>query len=219
LSPLTRKWELHREIQGRLNLLAYYDSLTGLPNRILFADRLDQAIQRARRDKRMCALLFIDLNKFKRINDSLGHAAGDQLLRVMAERLNGCLRESDTVARPTDVGTAARLGGDEFAVILSDPGRKDDAGVVAQRISEQLSQPMLLANHQVVVSSSIGIAFFPDDGKDVETLLKSADLAMYVTKNVGASPFTFYQESMNDAALMRLDVGSRSAASTVPLMT
>lgn len=203
---LTRKWELNREVQGRLNQLAFYDSLTSLPNRALFIDRLTQALDNASRYHHKGALLFIDLDNFKRINDTLGHSIGDEMLKVMSDRLCKSLRVSDTVARPMMVETAARLGGDEFTVILPKLEGDADAGLVALRIVEHLSQPIDLGGHQFIVTPSIGIAVFPQDGDNVETLLKNADLAMYFAKNIGPSTFKYYQESMNAAALKRLTI-------------
>ncbi len=203
---LTRKWELNQEIHGRLNQLAYYDGLTGLPNRSLFMDRLTQALNQARRYGQQGALLFIDLDNFKRINDTLGHGIGDDLLKAMARRLVKSLRLSDTVARPTDAQMAARLGGDEFTVILPKLEHESDAGTIAKRIETNFAKPMTIGNHQFLVTSSIGIAIFPQDGDTVETLLKNADLAMYFAKNSGPSNFKYYQESMNAAALKRLTI-------------
>lgn len=203
---LTRKWELNREIQGRLNQLAFYDSLTGLPNRTLFLDRLTQTIASANRYQRRVALLFIDLDNFKRINDTLGHSIGDDLLKATAERLVQCLRNSDTVAKSIAGEMAARLGGDEFTVILPEIQRDEDAGVVAQRIAEHLGQPLHLGNHQVIVTPSIGIAVFPEDGNNIETLIKNADMAMFYSKRIGPNMFKYYQESMNAAALKRMTI-------------
>ena len=203
---LTKKWELKQEIQGRLNQLAYYDGLTGLPNRSLFMDRLTQALNHARRYGQQGALLFIDLDNFKRINDTLGHGIGDDLLKAMARRLMKSLRLSDTIARPADEEMAARLGGDEFTVILPKLQQASDAGAIARRIETNFAQPMRIGNHQFLVTSSIGIAIFPQDGDSVETLLRNADLAMYFAKNSGPSNFKYYQESMNAAALKRLTI-------------
>ncbi len=203
---MTRKWELKRCVEGRLNQLAFYDSLTGLPNRPLFLDRLAQTLAESRRYRRKSALFFIDMDNFKRINDTLGHDVGDKLLRTTAERLNLCLRDSDTVARPLEDGLAARLGGDEFTVVLPVIEKADDAGVVAKRIAQRLALPMQLGGHQVIVTSSIGIAVFPRDGSTVEELIKSADMAMYAAKNIGPSTFKFYHPSMNAGALKRLTI-------------
>jgi diguanylate cyclase len=203
---LTRKWELNREIQTRLLKLAYYDSLTGLPNRMLFIDRLTHTLKIACRYQHQAALLFIDLDNFKRINDTLGHSVGDELLKITAERILKCLRGSDTVARSPAIEIVSRMGGDEFTVILSELNRKEDAAVVAQRITKQLDQPILLSSHQVIVTSCIGIAIFPQDGDTVEALLKNADIAMYFAKRIGPGTFNFYQESMNVEALKKLTI-------------
>ncbi|BBO91609.1 putative bifunctional diguanylate cyclase/phosphodiesterase [Desulfosarcina ovata] len=203
---LTRKWELNREIQGRLNQLAFFDNLTGLPNRVLFLDRLDQVLENARRYDHKSALLFIDMDNFKRINDTLGHGIGDDLLRTTAQRLTRCLRASDTVARTMENGIAARLGGDEFTVIMPVLENNEDATLVAQRIEEQLAIPMDLSGHRVTVTPSIGIAIFPKDGENAEALLKNADLAMYFAKRIGRNTFKFYHESMNASLLKRLTI-------------
>ncbi len=203
---LTRKWELNREIQGRLNQLAFYDSLTGLPNRALFFDRLSQTLKQARRYGHKCALLFIDMDNFKRINDTLGHGIGDDLLRTTAERLTQCLRSSDTLARPVIKRLAARLGGDEFTVIMPVFENRGDAKVVAQRITKHLGRPMDLSGQQVTVTPSIGIAIYPQDGENAEELLKNADLAMYFAKRMGPNMFKFYHESMNATVLKRLTI-------------
>ena len=204
---LTRKWELNREILGRLNKLAFFDQLTGLPNRSLFMDRLRQTVDKARCYKHTGALFFIDLDNFKRINDTLGHNVGDELLKAVGARLSQCLRASDTIARPMEkFPMAARLGGDEFTVLLPEMGKPEFAAVVAQRITEQLSKPLELGGHQVIVTPSIGIAIFPQDGEDVDSLLKNADMAMYYAKSIGPSAFKYYQESMNAVALKRLKI-------------
>jgi diguanylate cyclase (GGDEF)-like protein len=200
---LGRKWEA----QAQMRRLAYFDSLTGLPNRELFRTRVTQAIELARRHGREAALLFLDLDNFKRINDTLGHSVGDQLLRTMAERLMSCLRASDAVTRPAlldDPDGPARLGGDEFVVLLSELATADDVGVVAGRILESLSRPVQLLTHEVIVTPSIGIAVFPKDGEDVETLLRNADLAMYYAKRTGRNLFQYYAPTMNEDALRRL---------------
>nr|WP_320013835.1 EAL domain-containing protein [uncultured Desulfobacter sp.] len=204
---LTRKWELNREIKGRLNKLAFYDDLTGLPNRALFLDRLNGAINQHLRNKQRGALLFIDLDDFKRINDTLGHSVGDELLKIMADRLIESLRLSDTVSRSVKDRTAARLGGDEFTVLLPEINDLDTAAVVSQRIVEHVRMPVSIGKNEFMVTPSIGIAIFPDDGDTVETLLKNADLAMYFAKRShGQGSFKYFQESMNDAALKRLTI-------------
>nr|WP_319491976.1 EAL domain-containing protein [uncultured Desulfobacter sp.] len=204
---LTRKWELNREITGRLNKLAFYDHLTGLPNRALFLDRLKGAINQHLRDQQQGALLFIDLDDFKRINDTLGHSVGDELLTIIGDRLAKSLRLSDTVARTVKDRTAARLGGDEFTVLLPEINELDTAAVVAQRIIEHVSKPVSIGDNEFIITPSIGISIFPDDGDTVETLLKNADLAMYFAKRSRTMEhFKYYQESMNDAALKRLTI-------------
>ncbi len=201
---LSHKWKLNHEIQTRLNQLAFYDNLTGLPNRALFLDRLNQALLMAKRNQKKVGLLFVDLDNFKRINDTLGHSLGDELLKVTAERIVRCLRASDTVGRGENIDNVSRLGGDEFTIILPFLDNDEDASLVAQRITQQLDQPVYLGNHQVIVTSSIGIAIFPQDGNSVEMLLKNADIAMYYAKRVGPHTFNFYQESMNASMLKKL---------------
>lgn len=203
---LTRKWELNREIQGRLNQLAYYDTLTGLPNRLLFMEQLKQVIETANRCQRKAALLFIDLDNFKRINDTLGHSIGDDLLKIAADRIIKCLRISDIVSRSPTIEMAARLGGDEFTVILPELDKEEYAAVIAKRIRETLAQPITLDGYNIIVTPSIGIAIFPQDGDTLETLLKNADLAMYYSKRIGPNTFTYYQESMNARALKRMTI-------------
>ncbi len=171
------------ESQQLLHHLAHHDALTGLPNRILFQDRLHQAMPRMSWHKRNIAVLFIDLDRFKRINDTLGHGVGDQLLIEAAQRLNLCIREGDTVAR---------LGGDEFAIILNDLASKNDISPVAEKLIDSLSQPFLINENELFVSASIGISQFPLDGKDNKTLLKKADIAMYQAKSNGGENFCFY---------------------------
>jgi len=203
---LSRKWEMDHEIQGRLNQLAFYDSLTGLPNRTLFLERLNQTILQASRYKQKAGLLFIDLDNFKRVNDTLGHSVGDLLLQAIADRLLNALRKSDTVANRVDMETAGRLGGDEFTVILPNLKHDEDAATIAQRIAEQLGQSLTLGSHEIVITPSIGIAIYPDDGADVDTLIKSADMAMYYAKRIGPNMFKYFQESMNETALKRLTI-------------
>ena len=197
---LGRKWEA----ESRVRQLAYYDSLTGLPNRVLFLDRLSQTLEVARRHQRKAAVLFIDLDNFKRINDTLGHSFGDEILKITAERLRYCVRASDAVTHLALQGTAARLGGDEFTVLLSEIDALEEPAIVAQRILERMAEPMCLSAQEVIVSPSIGITVFPEDGGDVETLLKNADLAMYFAKRSGPNSFQYYQAAMNEVALKRL---------------
>ena len=203
---LSRKWEMDHEIQGRLNQLAFFDSLTGLPNRTLFLERLTQTLIQANRYQRMAALLFIDLDNFKRVNDTLGHSVGDLLLKATADRLVYSLRKSDTIANPFEMHTAGRLGGDEFTIILPNLQRSEDAAAISQRIAEQVGQPLILGDHEIVITPSIGIAIYPDDGTDVDTLMRNADMAMYYAKRIGPNMFKYFQESMNETALKRLTI-------------
>lgn len=172
-----------KQSEERLLQLAHFDFLTGLPNRILFRDRLSQAMRQAKRNKRGMALMFIDLDRFKGINDSLGHKAGDQLLVEVAGRLLACVRKSDTVAR---------LGGDEFTVVVSELHAPAAAAVVAEKIIESVGQPVTLEGVEVVVTPSIGIAVFPADGATPEDLIKNSDRAMYQAKEQGRNTYRFY---------------------------
>lgn len=183
--------------QARLYELAHYDSVTRLPNRLLFQDRLHQALAQARRGGGLVALLFIDLDRFKLINDTLGHANGDLLLKTVAQRIAECVRESDTVAR---------MAGDEFTVILADITSTQSAATAAQKILHALFAPMALNGHDVFVTASIGIALYPfDDNNDDGTgLLKKADAAMYKAKEQGKNNCQFYTAEMNVATLERL---------------
>ncbi|MBA5605202.1 GGDEF domain-containing protein [Duganella sp. FT3S] len=161
---------------------AYHDPITDLPNRSLFMDRLHQEIVRARRNKLAMALLFIDLDHFKEINDEFGHDVGDDLLRIAAIRLTASARESDTVAR---------LGGDEFTAILNDINGKEDAARVAQKMLDEICRPFEIGPHELVISASIGIAIYPTDGEGAASLLKAADGAMYRAKRGGRNAFSF----------------------------
>ncbi|HHW78496.1 MAG TPA: EAL domain-containing protein [Xanthomonadaceae bacterium] len=192
--------------------LAYFDPLTGLPNRNFFQTRLYQAIELARRHSRQLAVLFIDLDNFKCVNDTLGHSVGDQLLQITAKRLTRSVRGCDVVTRHPpgeQLHDLARLGGDEFTVLLAEIGKGEDAAGVAVRILENLAEPLHLAGHDMIVTSSLGIAVFPQDGEDVETLLKSADMAMYHAKRMGRNSFQYFSRSMNEGALKRLTLESR----------
>jgi diguanylate cyclase (GGDEF)-like protein len=183
--------------EEKIRQLAYYDSLTALPNRESFKERLDNAIAHAKRHQRNLAVLFLDLDDFKRINDTLGHTVGDMLLQAVGERLLTSVRASDSV-------NVARLGGDEFTILLSEVHAADDAARVARRIIGTLTEPLNLAGHEAYITPSIGITLFPQDGENTETLLKHADLAMYAAKRSGKNLFQFFDASLNDAALERL---------------
>jgi diguanylate cyclase (GGDEF)-like protein/PAS domain S-box-containing protein len=180
--------------QARIWHLAHHDALTDLPNRVLFQDRLQQAVAHARRTGLLLAVLFIDLDNFKDVNDSLGHEFGDHLLKAVTARLRNCTRESDTVAR---------LGGDEFAVIQTDLDRSEFAGKLAEKILERLSAPFSLEDQEIHISASIGVTICPLDQDDPHQIVKNADMAMYRAKNTGRANYKFYKEDMNLAVQAR----------------
>ena len=190
---VTERLRAEREISR----LAYLDTLTGLPNRALLLDRLEQLLLQADRRRRHLAVLFLDLDQFKRINDTMGHSAGDELLLSVAQRLRGCLRRSDTVAR---------LGGDEFAILLSEVRDEREVAQIATQVIESLAPPHRLAEREAYATASIGIALSPMDGRDPETLLKNGDMAMYAAKERGRNTFQFFSEAMNDKAVRRLEL-------------
>lgn len=201
----------HRKrLEEELAKQATYDNLTGLPNRILLADRIQHAILLAKRNKTYLAILFIDLNSFKLINDSFGHHIGDELLKIFSHRLKNSLRESDTVGRMNNnvvTDTVSRLGGDEFVVVLTTPNKDKDSILPAiQRLNEELIQPYHLASHELTVTLSMGISFFPEDGFDPITLIKNADSAMYRAKELKQTFFEFYQKEMSEKTLARLEL-------------
>ncbi|MBF0564624.1 MAG: EAL domain-containing protein [Nitrospirae bacterium] len=181
--------------EQRLEYLAHFDSLTDLPNRTLFYDRLSHTLGQSRRYNQMFALLFIDLDGFKFVNDTLGHDMGDLLLKMAAKTLPECVRESDTVAH---------VGGDEFVVILPVISKARAASLVSQKIIEALAKPFYLDGHECFVGASIGISIYPTDGDDVDTLLKNSDIAMYQAKDQGRNNYQFYNSDMNTRALRRL---------------
>src|ERR1039457_1240200 len=183
--------------------VAHHDALTGLPNRILFSEQLRQALKRVRRGERL-AVLYIDLDRLKRVNDTLGHPIGDKLLKGVADRLRGCIRDIDTVAR---------LSGDEFAIIQSSIERPSDAAALAKRIRAAIREPIDLNGHQVVVDTSIGISISPNDGTELDELLKTADIALYEAKNTGRGTYCFYETDMNERMQVRgkLEYDLRSA--------
>lgn len=181
-------------VKVKLDHLAHHDGLTDLPNRMLLQDRLGQAIEAVRRQGGQLAVLFMDLDRFKHINDTLGHGVGDQLLKSVAERLVACIRQSDTVSRQ---------GGDEFVLLLSGIEHAEDAAHFAQKILSRLALPHYIDGFDLHVSVSIGIGIYPADGRDVETLLKSADTAMYHAKENGRNNYKFFEPEMNARAVER----------------
>ncbi len=183
--------------QRKIQHIAYHDSLTGLPNRVLFTDRIDQAITRAQRECSSFALLYIDIDHFKVVNDSMGHAAGDELLNIISKRLRDILRKSDTISR---------LGGDEFTVIIESFEDISNITVVARNILDALSTPVEVNQKSVYVGASIGVAIYPQDGKSFGSLLKNADTAMYRAKESGRNMFQFYAEEMSEKAMLRLEL-------------
>jgi diguanylate cyclase (GGDEF)-like protein/PAS domain S-box-containing protein len=197
-----------RRAEDRLLHLANYDSLTGLPNRALFRERLARAMARARQTHRAMALMFLDLDRFKVVNDSLGHEAGDGLLKHVAQALTGCLRRRDTVARAgeDDGFTVSRLGGDEFTVIAEGIAGSEDAALIAQRLLEALSAPFACGNEEIVVSASIGITIYPTDDVDLDSLVRHTDMAMYRAKSLGRGMYCFFSDDLSAAVTARLSL-------------
>lgn len=181
--------------QEELRQMANYDRLTNLPNRAMFHDRLNHALDKARRNEMQIALLFVDVDNFKKINDSLGHAVGDRVLRSIAKRLVRAVREADTVAR---------LGGDEFTVILEDVEHLETILAITNRIIESSQEPLLLGDNELTLTQSIGISHFPRDGDTAEKLLQNADVAMYRAKKLGRNRYQFFTEDLNSTALARI---------------
>jgi diguanylate cyclase (GGDEF)-like protein len=206
---LASKWGAER----RITQLAYFDSLTGLPNREQVHNRLRTALASTQRQGRMLAVMYMDLDNFKRVNDTLGHAVGDEVLKVAADRLRKSLRQGSdrktggpTIERPGDLG---RLGGDEFLVILPDIASSDDAKAVAERLIAAIQQPMELTSNTVIITPSIGIAVAPTDGTDAAALLRHGDLAMYFAKRRWPGSFAFFDASRNEGMLQRYTIESK----------
>ncbi len=197
------------EASERIRHLAYYDSLTGLANRELFRKLVDTVLQRSARSESTCAALLLDLDRFKRINDTLGHEAGDRLLMEVGKRITDCMGTSDTT-RGSDadlaVNPVARLGGDEFTLLLADLAHPEDAAKVAQRLLDAIARPIMLDGQEITVSASIGIALFPEDGSDIDVLSKNAEVAMYSAKDLGRNAYQYYSRTMNASALRRLSL-------------
>lgn len=186
-----------KRMEEILRFLAYHDSLTDLPNRTLFNDRLSMALKQAHRDRRKLAVMFLDLDYFKIVNDTLGHDMGDRLLKGIASKLSNLLRRGDTIAR---------IGGDEFTILLNGITYSEDAALVAHKIIETLNEPWVVGMHEFHITTSIGIAIYPEDGEDAEALVKNADAAMYQAKEMGRNNFQFYTPIMNARVVRRLEL-------------
>lgn len=176
---------LQKKAELRLDYMAHHDQLTDLPNRALFHDRLQVAILQAKRNRQPVAVLFIDLDHFKHINDTFGHAIGDELLRAMAKRIAGCLRAVDTLAR---------IGGDEFTILLQHFSYQSEVGLVADKIISAIQEPFSLGEHTLYITASIGVSLYPEDGEDPDVLMKNSDTAMYLVKNAGRNGMQFFRE-------------------------
>ena len=217
-----RVWSFHdittrKRAEEQIAKMAYFDVLTSLPNRYLFKDRLNQAILYAEKYKKLLAIIYLDLDDFKRINDTFGHNFGDKFLQAVSDRLEKKIRRIDTLSRIEEDNletTIARLGGDEFTILLREIKETKDASRVAQRIVDLFSQPFYIENRVIFISTSIGISLYPNDGKDVDTLLKNADTAMYHAKEKGRNHYQFFSEHMNIEALERFSL-ENSLRSTI----
>jgi diguanylate cyclase (GGDEF)-like protein/PAS domain S-box-containing protein len=188
-----------KEIEQRITFLAHHDALTGLPNRVLFRERFDLAIAWAERNNTRAALLFVDLDHFKTINDTLGHPVGDEILKEVARRLRTLVRDTDTISR---------LGGDEFLIALTEVTDPEAIGLLAAKIVEILAQPVLIEGHELAVTPSIGVTLWPDDGRDFDILLQRADTAMYQAKAAGRNTYRFFTAAMNTEAMENLQLRS-----------
>ena len=200
-----------KKIDEKIMYLAYHDSLTGLPNRLFFEEYFKKVLAQAKRHGRVVGLLNLDLDQFKVINGTLGHNAGDVLLNKVAERISRCVRKSDGIFRKSSQllpSCVTRFGGDEFSALLTDIKRAEDTAKIAERILSALSEPFEINSQEIFVGASIGITLYPQGGKDVSTLFKTADIAMYQAKNQGRNTFRFYQESIDDTTFERLSMES-----------
>ena len=201
-----------KDAEEQIRRLAYYDPLTGLPNRLLFTDQLSRALAHAERHGRRLATMFVDLDNFKRVNDTLGHRAGDQLLREASARLSAVLRAHDSLARSSvrpGGNSIARLGGDEFIVLLTDVMQTQDAARAAHRLVATLAEPFTIEGTEIFCGGSVGVSLFPEDGGDVDTLLMNADTAMYRAKARGRGAYQLYDKAMNESALDHLRMETR----------
>jgi predicted signal transduction protein with EAL and GGDEF domain len=213
LRALERALAEHNSAERNLAYLANYDSLTGLPNRSLFHDRLRQTTFRAARNKRLVALLYLDLDQFKIVNDSLGHVVGDTVLKQVAQRVQEGVRKTDTVSRPEQQAkpaqhanvTISRLGGDEFSVILEDVDSVEHTAIVAQRILDAIARPFMVETHEIFITASMGITVYPNDGADLDNLVSGADAAMYQAKGQRRNNFQFFTPDMGARAKQRLE--------------
>ncbi len=195
--------------ENQIKYLAYYDQVTDLPNRVFFKEQLNYSLAHATRYNRMMAVLYLDLDNFKLINDSFGHHIGDMLLKEVAKRLYASIRKSDIMARnnlKTLIDTVARQGGDEFTISLTEIGSFEDASIVAARIIKSVNEPYIIENHELFTGVSIGIALYPSDSNDAENLLKYADNAMYFAKKQGKNCFHYYQTSMTENVLEKINM-------------
>jgi diguanylate cyclase (GGDEF)-like protein/PAS domain S-box-containing protein len=196
-----------KHAEERIQYLATHDVLTGLPNRMMFSQLLNQAIESSRRHERQFAILFIDLDRFKIINDTMGHDAGDELLTEMAKRFRQSLRAVDVVGRPKERNdVVGRLGGDEFIILIEEISELSQVAVVAQRVLGTAMKPMIILGEECRVTASIGISVYPRDGEDEQTLMKKADMAMYFAKEEGKNNFQFYSQNTQSQAFERLSI-------------
>jgi len=207
-----------KKSQEKIAFLAYYDSLTNLPSRPLFMDLLHREIQNAERTGKSVAVFFFDLDEFKKINDTYGHSAGDELLVSVGKRLKNCLRPNDVISRTDGLvnedkkhteNYLARIGGDEFTFIIPDISDKKITTGIAERVLDIFKESFQISGKEMFISTSIGIAFYPDDGKNVETLLKNADVAMYRAKDTGKNTFCYYASDMNKEAKARINIENK----------
>ncbi len=200
------------ETENKIRTLAYFDSLTGLPNRTLFTEHANQALHVAKRNKMDLALIYLDLDRFKRINDTLGYTVGDRVLERISDRLKKTIRDSDVIAKvqtDTEEVSLARLGGDEFTILLTGLIETDHTANVAQRLLEHVAMSLAVDERELFLTASIGISSYPTDGDDIDTLMKYADTAMFQAKKNGGNHFQFYTESMNASAMERLEMEAK----------